>query len=115
MGSVGLPAVAAAYSSIAKEAIPAATTAINIVQRLGGPVATTALAIFLHARAAPFSESSIALSGSGNARAFSATFWLLCALHAVTVIAALRLPMWAKAKESARDYEPGRPVEAVAE
>jgi len=114
MGSIGLPSIAAAYSSISKEAIPAATTAINIFQRLGGPVATTALAIFLHAGTASSFESSGALTGAGNARAYSATFWLLCVLHCLTVIAALRLPVWAKAKETAQDYEPSRRAEAVA-
>ncbi|WP_263351146.1 DHA2 family efflux MFS transporter permease subunit [Acidicapsa acidisoli] len=74
MGSIGLPSIAAAYSSISREAIPAATTAINIFQRLGGPVATTALAIFLHTRMASFSEPSSALNNVGNTRAFSATF-----------------------------------------
>jgi EmrB/QacA subfamily drug resistance transporter len=77
---IGIPSIAAAYTSIPRAMIPVATTALNIVQRIGGPVATTVLAIFLHARIAHISH------------AFVATFWLLVAIHAVTVVATLRLP-----------------------
>jgi MFS family permease len=94
MGAIGIPSIAAAYSSIAKETIPAATTAVNIVQRLGGPVATTTLATFLHERTAMIPHNSSVVQSIGNARAFAATFWVLCAFHAATVVAALRLPMW---------------------
>jgi EmrB/QacA subfamily drug resistance transporter len=94
MGAIGIPSIAAAYSSIAKETIPAATTAVNIVQRLGGRVATTTLATFLHERTAMIPHNSSVVQSIGNARAFAATFWVLCAFHAATVVAALRLPMW---------------------
>jgi EmrB/QacA subfamily drug resistance transporter len=81
-GSIAIPSLASAYASISKQNIPVATTALNIVQRLGGPIATTLLAIFLHAQ----------MKGS-SARAFAATFWLLCGAHALTILAALRLPL----------------------
>src|ERR1700744_6632133 len=48
MGSINIPSIAAAYTSIPKPMIPFATTALNILQRLGGPIATTLLAISLH-------------------------------------------------------------------
>jgi EmrB/QacA subfamily drug resistance transporter len=91
MGAISIPSIAAAYSSIAKEEIPVATTAINIVQRLGGPVATTALAIFLHVRTVSLAPALG--SATGTARAFTATFWFLCAFHMAVVFAALRLPL----------------------
>jgi MFS family permease len=95
IGSINIPSIAAAYAAIPKEAIPVATTAINIVQRFGGPVATTTLAIFLQSRmragshdlSSPFSATQL------NASAFTAAFWLLCAIHAGCVMAALRLPL----------------------
>jgi EmrB/QacA subfamily drug resistance transporter len=83
-GSINIPSIAAAYSSIPKETIPIATTAINIVQRLGGPVATTILAILLHSGMRNFPSS--------QTHAFGVTFWLLCAMHGLVVLAALCLP-----------------------
>lgn len=84
LGSISIPSVAAAYASIPRPMIPIATTTINIVQRLGGPVATTLLAIYLHAgmQSHPHDIS----------RAFSATFWLLCMVHLLSLFATLRLP-----------------------
>ena len=83
MGSIGIPSIAAAYTSIPKSMIPVATTALNILQRLGGPIATTSLAISLHVHWQ--AESTKAFP------AFAATFWLLCAIHALAVFSALRL------------------------
>jgi len=81
---VGIPSISVAYSAIPKETIAVATTALNIVQRLGGPVAMTALALFLHFR---METQKIA-----GADAFPPVFWLLCLMHALTLVAALRLP-----------------------
>ena len=108
MGAIGIPSIAAAYSSIAKETIPAATTAVNIVQRLGGPVATTTLATFLHERTAMIPHNSSVVQSVGDTRAFAATFWVLCAFHAATVVAALRLPMWIHRIEVADTDKPCR-------
>jgi EmrB/QacA subfamily drug resistance transporter len=80
LGSISVPSIASAYATVPKSMIPVATTTLNILQRLGGPAATTVLAIFLHSRVG-------AVPG-----AFVATFWLLCAIHALTVVAAMRLP-----------------------
>jgi len=90
LGAINLPSIASAYASIPKQTIPVATTALNIVQRLGGPVATTLLAIFLHAR--------LGVSPTDNKHAFAATFWLLCGLHALSLLAALRLPLHTEEK-----------------
>ncbi len=92
MGSISIPSIAAAYSSIPDKTIPAATTAINIVQRLGGPVATTALATYLHARMASFGRLP-GIATPMYVQAFSEAFWLLCAIHTLALLAALRLPM----------------------
>jgi EmrB/QacA subfamily drug resistance transporter len=115
MGSISIPSIAAAYSSIAREAIPMATTALNIVQRLGGPAATTALAIFLHARSHSISHGSGLLLAHDNARAFTDTLWLLCAFHAATAVAALRLPVRTPARNGTRHSQSESPVEAITE
>jgi EmrB/QacA subfamily drug resistance transporter len=91
MGAINIPSIAAVYGSVPKEMIPAATTAINIIQRLGGPVATTLLAVFLHAH--------MRISSSQTAHAFTVTFWLLCGIHALSVVAALRLPIKSMKRE----------------
>lgn len=47
LGSVGVPAISAAYASIPKPQLPMATTTLNILQRIGGPTFTTFCAILL--------------------------------------------------------------------
>ena len=115
MGSISIPSIAAAYASVPKEAIPVATTALNIVQRLGGPVATTVLATFLHARSAMIPHGSAVAQNVWNARAFAATFWLLCAIHAATLLAALRLPLWVHRADAIRVNQDRKAVEALAD
>jgi MFS family permease len=115
MGSISIPSIAAAYSSITKEAIPVATTAIYIVQRLGGPAATTALAIFLHARTSPTSHAFGLPPAHDSARAFTATMWLLCAFHGAAVLFALRLPLQAQSRNRISDLRADDALEAIAE
>ncbi len=81
MSAINIPSMTSAYTSVPADALPVATTALNIVQRLGGPIGTAALAVFLHSR----------LSNHAAA-AFSQTFWLLCAIHALSLGSALLLP-----------------------
>jgi EmrB/QacA subfamily drug resistance transporter len=86
LGAVGIPSLTAAYVSIRKQDLPMATTSLNIVQRLGGPTLTTLCATFLAWRLN-------AADGSGNlSGAFVGAFALLCALHALLFVSALRLP-----------------------
>jgi MFS family permease len=85
MGAIGIPTIAAAYSSVPKERLPIATTTINIVQRIGGPIGTTLFAIFLG-----FCGQRLHLSGTST---FAAAFLLLAAIHASNFFCALRLPM----------------------
>jgi EmrB/QacA subfamily drug resistance transporter len=87
LSAVGIPSITAAYASVRKRDLPMATTSLNIVQRLGGPTLTTLCATFLGWRLAMV-QSSASLSN-----AFTASFLLLCGLHALLFAAALRLPL----------------------
>jgi MFS family permease len=87
LSAIGIPSLTAAYASVRKQDLPMATTSLNIVQRLGGPMLTTLCATFLGWRLGP-ADARGALSG-----AFTAAFFLLCALHALLFVAALRLPV----------------------
>lgn len=94
-GAVGLPAISAAYASIKRQDLPMATTTLNIVQRLGGPTLTTLCAWFL-ARMLDVPKSHLALN------AWTFAFLLLAALHTLTLLAALALPVRASQMERAR-------------
>ena len=86
MSTIGVPSISSAYASVARRDLPMATSAMNIVQRLGGPTLTTAVATFLGWRIG-LSPAPVQL-----ASAFTASFALLCGLHALLFAAALRLP-----------------------
>ena len=87
MSAIGVPSISAAYASIKQHDLPMATTALNIVQRLGGPTLTTLCATFLAWRLGS-AQPDDTLSGP-----FTATFVLLCALHALLFAATMRLPI----------------------
>jgi EmrB/QacA subfamily drug resistance transporter len=86
LSAVGIPSIAAAYASVKKRDLPMATTSLNIVQRLGGPTMTTLCATFLAWRL------SAAPSPAVTSDAFAEAFGLLCFLHLLLFLAALRLP-----------------------
>ena len=86
MSAVGIPSISSAYASVRKEELPMATTALNIVQRLGGPTLTTLCATVLGMRLATVHPQG---SASG---AFTIGFVLLCGVHALLILAAMRLP-----------------------
>lgn len=86
-GAVGLPAISAAYASIERHNLPMATTTLNILQRLGGPTLTTLCAVFL-GRMLETQAVHVALN------AWVLAFLLLAALHALTLLAAIALPLW---------------------
>jgi EmrB/QacA subfamily drug resistance transporter len=86
MTAVGVPPISAGYSSVRREELPMAATSLNIVQRLGGPTLTTLCATVLGWRLAASSSQGTVAS------AFTASFFLLCALHALLILAAVRLP-----------------------
>ncbi|AOI73556.1 disulfide bond formation protein DsbA [Burkholderia ubonensis] len=85
--AVGTPSLTAAYASIDRRDLPMATTSLNIVQRLGGPVFTTLCSLFLAWRL------QSAPAGDAGAFAYASAFALLCALHALTFVMSLRLPL----------------------
>lgn len=86
-GAVGLPSLTAAYASIRRRDLPMATTSANIVQRLGGPTMTTLCATLLSWELGSHG-TDIAVS-----QAFAGGFLMLCILHALTFLAAVRLPI----------------------
>jgi EmrB/QacA subfamily drug resistance transporter len=87
MSAVVVPPISAAYSSVRGEELPMATTSLNIVQRLGGPALTTLCATVLGWRLAE------GTSQGDVASAFTASFVLLSGLHALLILAAVRLPL----------------------
>ena len=87
LGAIGIPSLTAAYASVKKQDLPMATTSLNIVQRLGGPTLTTVCATFLAWRL-----RSVQTPGMPSG-AFTSAFVLLCALHVLLLVAALRLPV----------------------
>jgi MFS family permease len=84
-GAIGIPSLAAAYSSLRKGMLAVGTTAINIVQRLGGPMATTAMAIVMSLSATYFPVS--------GPRAFMIPFVAFIGLHLLVLGSASRLPV----------------------
>ena len=98
MSAIGIPSITSGYASVSRQDLPNATTAMNVVQRLGGPTLTTLCATFLGWKlaAVPLPEAL--------APAFTATFALLCGLHALLFVTALRLP---RVVDPARDKAPG--------
>jgi EmrB/QacA subfamily drug resistance transporter len=84
-GTINIPSITAAYSSIPKDRMPVANTALNIAQRLGGPIATTLLAVVM----------SLSMHASANAepRRFLAVFIALTGFHLLTLGAASFLPL----------------------
>jgi MFS family permease len=86
MSAIGIPSITSAYAPMARKDLPMATSAMNIVQRLGGPTLTTTVASFLGWRLAAAHESNLA-------SVFTGPFGLLCVLHFVLFLAALRLPL----------------------
>ena len=88
MSAIGIPSLTSGYASVSREDLPTATTAMNVVQRLGGPTLTTLVATLLGWMLA-FPASPGALT-----TAFTAAFALLCGMHGLLAVAALRLP-WA--------------------
>jgi EmrB/QacA subfamily drug resistance transporter len=86
--AVGVPSISAAYASVSRRDLPMATTSLNIVQRLGGPTLTTLCATLLGWRLSSQPMHQTALTP------YAWAFLLLCGLHALTFVAAARLPLW---------------------
>lgn len=104
-GAAMMPAMAAAYATLAPSAVPRATTTLNILQRVGGSVATALVAVELTHNIAsrlPGAGGNGALAVTGTklsgeaadkiAGAFGATFWWVIGLSAAGFVASLFLP-----------------------
>ncbi|MBL7491082.1 DHA2 family efflux MFS transporter permease subunit [Frankia sp. AgB1.9] len=105
-GAAMMPAMAAAYQTLAPSAVPRATTTLNILQRVGGSVATALVAVELQHNIASRlpgvggGKSTLAVAGAKLpgpvadkvASAFGATFWWVIGLSAVGFVASLFLP-----------------------
>jgi hypothetical protein len=83
-GTISIPSISAAYSSIGNARLPVANTALNIAQRIGGPVATTLVSMVV---AWTVPRAAGALPGQ-----FLPAFIMLAALHLPCVVAAAMLP-----------------------
>ncbi|CAO5161385.1 MFS transporter, DHA2 family, multidrug resistance protein [Frankia sp. AiPs1] len=105
-GAAMMPAMAAAYATLAPSAVPRATTTLNILQRVGGSLATALVAVELQhaiAHRLPGVTGGSALAESAGVKlpgpiadkvgeAFGSTFWWIVALTAVGFVASLFLP-----------------------
>jgi MFS family permease len=105
-GASMMPAMGAAFETLAPAAVPRATTTLNIVQRVGGSLATALVAVELQrgiASRIPGAGGGNAIEASQNARlpaaiadrvgeAFGATFWWIVGLTAIGLVAGLFLP-----------------------
>ncbi len=107
MGATMMPAMAAAYQTLTREAIARATTALNIVQRVGGSIGTAVLAVVLQHE---ITHQIPAAGGNGLgavqsipaaardrvapaiAEAFAHTFWWALGATLLAFIPALMLP-----------------------
>lgn len=84
-GTISIPSVSAAYSSIPKARIAVANTALNIAQRVGGPVATTLLAVVI--------SLTMRDHTTAHSRQFLIAFVVLSGLHLLAFGAAMLLPL----------------------
>lgn len=84
LSCIGVPAISAAYASVKRDDLPMAATTLNIVMRTGGPTLTTLCATCL--------GWLLTMPTSAPLNAYGGTFALLCGLHLVLLVAALRLP-----------------------
>ena len=104
LGSTMMPAMAAAYQTLSREAVSRATTTLNILQRVGGSIGTALLAVVLerriqaelpgaHAQGLSSLHAPTRAAAPLLADAFSQTFWVALALTAAALLPALLLPM----------------------
>ena len=104
-GFVMMPAISAAYQTLAAPQVPRASTAINIVQRIGGSIGTALVAVVLehqisvqvHGLTGGLSAAStapaaiVAKVAQPLATAFGTTFWWVLGLTVLALVPALLL------------------------
>jgi len=106
-GAAMMPAMGAAYQTLAPADIPRASTTINILQRVGGSIATALVAVELqrgiasrlpgqssggNALAATSAQKLPATIADKVGAAFGATFWWVVGLAAIGFVTSLLLP-----------------------
>jgi EmrB/QacA subfamily drug resistance transporter len=105
LGCSMMPAMAAAYSTVSRQAVPRATTALNVLQRVGGSIGTALVAVVLenqirHALPGvsgvggaiqPLPSSVLNRVGTPLAHAFAHTFWWATVMTAVAIVPAIVL------------------------
>ena len=104
-GFVMMPAISAAYQTLAPVQVPRASTAINIVQRVGGSIGTALVAVVLEhqisvqvhglsgglAGVTSAAPGAVAKVAQPLAEAFGNTFWWVLGLTVVALLPALLL------------------------
>ncbi len=121
LGFAMMPAMAAAYSTVSREAVPRATTTLQVLLRVGASIGTALLAVVLEEQVKAALPGLSAVSASTGAplppkvraavaeplaHAFSNTYWWAVGLAALTLIPATVLAVSAHA--SARAGAPAR-------
>jgi len=84
-GTITIPSISAAYSSIPKARLAVANTALNIAQRVGGPISTTLLAAVI--------SLTVRDHTGAQPQEFLMTFVALSCLHLLAFAAATMLPV----------------------
>jgi EmrB/QacA subfamily drug resistance transporter len=129
IGGSMMPAMAAAYATLASSAVPRATSALNVVQRIGGSMGTALLAVMLQgeirdrlgSRGGPAASGTLerlpddvrARVAEPLASAFGATFWWAVGMSVVAMGPAVVLAMTqrrARVREAAVLAEPEKQV-----
>jgi hypothetical protein len=113
IGGSMMPAMAAAYATLQREAIPRATSSLNALQRIGGSIGTAVLAVVLQGQikdqlaAAQVGQSAPAASGTLErlpenlrvrlaeplASAFASTFWWAVGISVLALVPATVLAL----------------------
>jgi len=121
LGATIVPAMAAAYQTVPREAVAQATSAINVIQRIAGSVGTALLAVILQRSIASnlpgldggigalAQESGRAHAAPVLADAFGKAFWVAFALVAAALVPALLLPR----SRSSHDRQPAQTLEVA--
>jgi len=124
IGSAMMPAMAAAYATLASSAVPRATSALNVLQRIGGSLGTALLAVVLQGQI----SDQLGARGGGDstlerlppavrervadplASAFASTFWWAVGMSLLALIPATILALVQR-----RDQRDEAEPDAVAE
>ena len=94
MGAATMPAMAAAYASLAEERMAQATSALNVLRRLGGSLGVALVAVVLE-HGLPGSAGGVgdrAASATVVADAFASSFWWVFVFCGLAFVPAAFLP-----------------------